>query len=161
MGNGLDRGRRPEENGETRSSHRRAVACLIAFGPLQLTLLPAIMVSRDPGTRCRDLDRSLACYVGVIGYKALFDRPEERRGFLGLEGVHRMLEEAAGPGHRLPRHPYGHGVNFMMIGGRFQVHHAHHKLTRRTAWGPSSVLRVTEVEHRGLGRIAYGRGRLK
>lgn len=65
-----------------------------------------------------DLDRSLAFYVGVIGCTVLFDRPEERFAFLALEGVHLMLEEAAGPGRRFRtaplEHPYGRGVNFMI-----------------------------------------------
>jgi catechol 2,3-dioxygenase-like lactoylglutathione lyase family enzyme len=65
-----------------------------------------------------DLDRSLAFYVGVIGFAVMFDRPEERFAFLTLEGVHLMLEEAAGPGRRFRtaplEHPYGRGVNFMI-----------------------------------------------
>jgi len=65
-----------------------------------------------------DLDRSLAFYVGVIGFTVLFDRHEERFAFLDLEGVHLMLEEAAGPGRRFRtaplEHPYGRGVNFMI-----------------------------------------------
>jgi len=65
-----------------------------------------------------DLDRSLAFYVGVIGATVMFDRPEERFAFLMLEGVHLMLEEAAGPGRRFRtaplEHPYGRGVNFMI-----------------------------------------------
>lgn len=65
-----------------------------------------------------DLDRSLAFYVGVIGFSVLFDRPEERFAFLTLEGVHLMLEEAAGPGRRFRtaplEQPYGRGVNFMI-----------------------------------------------
>jgi catechol 2,3-dioxygenase-like lactoylglutathione lyase family enzyme len=65
-----------------------------------------------------DLDRSLAFYVGVIGFSVLFDRPEERFAYLTLEGVHLMLEEAAGPGRRFRtaplEQPYGRGVNFMI-----------------------------------------------
>jgi catechol 2,3-dioxygenase-like lactoylglutathione lyase family enzyme len=65
-----------------------------------------------------DLDRSLAFYVGVVGFRVLFDRPEERFAFLGLEGVYLMLEEAAGPGRRFRtaalEHPFGRGVNFMI-----------------------------------------------
>ncbi len=65
-----------------------------------------------------DLDRSLAFYVGVIGFSVMFDRPEERFAFLSLEGVHLMLEEAAGPGRRFRtaplEQPYGRGVNFMI-----------------------------------------------
>jgi catechol 2,3-dioxygenase-like lactoylglutathione lyase family enzyme len=65
-----------------------------------------------------DLDRSLAFYVGVIGFKVQFDRPEERFAFLSLDDVHLMLEEAAGPGRRFRtaalEHPYGRGINFMI-----------------------------------------------
>jgi len=65
-----------------------------------------------------ELDRSLAFYVGVIGCAVVFERPEERFAFLGLEGVYLMLEEAAGPGRRFRtaplEHPYGRGVNFMI-----------------------------------------------
>jgi catechol 2,3-dioxygenase-like lactoylglutathione lyase family enzyme len=65
-----------------------------------------------------DLDRSLAFYVNVIDSRVLFDRPEERFAFLDLDGVHLMLEEAAGPGRRFRtaplEHPYGRGVNFQI-----------------------------------------------
>jgi catechol 2,3-dioxygenase-like lactoylglutathione lyase family enzyme len=65
-----------------------------------------------------DLDRSLAFYVGVVGFTVLYDRPEERFAFLTLDGVHLMLEEAAGPGRRFRtaplEYPYGRGVNFMI-----------------------------------------------
>jgi hypothetical protein len=63
-----------------------------------------------------DLDRALAFYVDVIGFQVLFDRTEERFVFLDLDGVHLMLEEAAGPGRRFRtaplEYPYGRGVNF-------------------------------------------------
>jgi catechol 2,3-dioxygenase-like lactoylglutathione lyase family enzyme len=65
-----------------------------------------------------DLDRSLAFYVGVAGFEVVFDRPEERFAFLSLDGVHLMLEEAAGPGRRFRtaplEYPYGRGANFMI-----------------------------------------------
>jgi catechol 2,3-dioxygenase-like lactoylglutathione lyase family enzyme len=65
-----------------------------------------------------DLDQSLAFYVGVVGFRVLFDRPEERFAYLDRAGVHLMLEEAAGPGRRFRtaplEHPYGRGVNFMI-----------------------------------------------
>ena len=64
------------------------------------------------------LDRSLAFYVGVLGFAVMFDRPEERFAFLNLGGAQMMLEEAAGPGRRFRiaplEHPYGRGVNFMI-----------------------------------------------
>lgn len=65
-----------------------------------------------------DLDRSLAFYVGVIGFSVVFDRPEERFACLSLDGVDVMLEDAAGPGRRFRiaalEHPYGRGVSFMI-----------------------------------------------
>jgi catechol 2,3-dioxygenase-like lactoylglutathione lyase family enzyme len=65
-----------------------------------------------------DLDRSLAFYVGVVGFYVLFSRPEERFAYLDLAGVPLMLQEAAGPGRRFRtaplERPYGRGVNFMI-----------------------------------------------
>ena len=65
-----------------------------------------------------DLDGSLAFYVGTVGFRVLFDRPEERFAYLDLDGVHLMLEEAAGPGRRFRtaplEHPFGRGMNLMI-----------------------------------------------
>ena len=75
-----------------------------------------------------DLGRSLAFYVGVIGFRVLFDRPEERFAYLDLDGVHLMLEEAAGPGRRFRTapldHPYGRGVNFQIEVADIDMMHA-------------------------------------
>ena len=49
-----------------------------------------------------DLERSLAFYVGVIGFTVMFDRPEERFAFLDLDGVHLMIEEATRAWAALP-----------------------------------------------------------
>jgi catechol 2,3-dioxygenase-like lactoylglutathione lyase family enzyme len=71
-----------------------------------------------PELDVEDLDRSLAFYVGVVGFNVLYARPEERFAYLDLEGAHLMLEEAAGPGRRFRlaalEHPYGRGVNFQI-----------------------------------------------
>lgn len=65
-----------------------------------------------------DLDRSSAFYVDTIGFRIAFARPEERFVYLDLDGVHLMLEEAAGPGRRFHtaplEHPYGRGVNLQI-----------------------------------------------
>lgn len=65
-----------------------------------------------------DLDRSLTFYVDVIGFRVVFDRPEERFAFLDLAGIPLMLEEAAGPGRRFRtaplEYPYGRGANFQI-----------------------------------------------
>jgi catechol 2,3-dioxygenase-like lactoylglutathione lyase family enzyme len=71
-----------------------------------------------PELDVEDLDRSLAFYVGVVGFNVLYARPEERFAYLDLEGAHLMLEEAAGPGRRFRlaalEHPHGRGVNFQI-----------------------------------------------
>jgi catechol 2,3-dioxygenase-like lactoylglutathione lyase family enzyme len=76
----------------------------------------------DPGLipelDVQDLARSLAFYVDVIGFEVLFERPEEGFAYLGLGGVHLMLEEAAGPGRRIRKapldYPFGRGVSFQI-----------------------------------------------
>ena len=56
--------------------------------------------------------------MGVIGFRILYERPEERYAFLDLHGINLMLEEAAGRGRRFRtaalEYPYGRGVNFQI-----------------------------------------------
>lgn len=65
-----------------------------------------------------NVDRSLAFYVGVIGFRVVFTRPEDRFVYLDLDGVHLMLEELGGSGRYFSNaplaHPYGRGVNFQI-----------------------------------------------
>ena len=65
-----------------------------------------------------DLDRSLAVYVNVLGFRCHVTRPEERFAYLVREGAHLMLEEAAGPGRRFRtaplEHPFGRGINLQI-----------------------------------------------
>ncbi len=65
-----------------------------------------------------DLDRSLAVYIDVLGFSCHVSRPEERFAYLVREGVHLMLEEAAGPGrrfHTVPlEYPFGRGMNLQI-----------------------------------------------
>lgn len=76
--------------------------------------VPALVPELDVG----DLVRSLAFYVELVGFKVLYERPEERFAYLALDDAHLMLEEAAGPGRRFRtaplETPYGRGVNFMI-----------------------------------------------
>lgn len=71
-----------------------------------------------PELDVEDLDRSLAFYVGVLGFRIRYDRPEERFVYLEREAAELMLEESAGPGRRFRTaplaHPYGRGVNFQI-----------------------------------------------
>jgi catechol 2,3-dioxygenase-like lactoylglutathione lyase family enzyme len=65
-----------------------------------------------------NLARSLEFYVDLIGFRIVYQRPEERFAFLDLDGAALMLEEAAGPGRRFVtvplEHPFGRGVNFQI-----------------------------------------------
>jgi catechol 2,3-dioxygenase-like lactoylglutathione lyase family enzyme len=65
-----------------------------------------------------DLDRSLAIYTQVLGFRCRVSRPEERFAYLIREGAHLMLEEAAGPGRRFRtaplEHPFGRGINLQI-----------------------------------------------
>ena len=74
------------------------------------------MVRLIPELDVEDLDRSLAFYIDLIGFRVLYERPEERFAFLEREGAQIMLEEAAGPGRRLRtaplERPSGRGVMF-------------------------------------------------
>jgi len=71
-----------------------------------------------PELDVEDLAASLRVYTGVFGFKVLFERLEEQFAYLDLEGVHLMLEEAAGPGRRFRtaplEKPYGRGVNLQI-----------------------------------------------
>jgi catechol 2,3-dioxygenase-like lactoylglutathione lyase family enzyme len=105
------------------------------------------MGSLTPELDVSELDRSLAFYVGVLGFAVMFDRPEERFAFLTLEGVHLMLEEAAGPGRRFRtaplEHPYGRGMNLM-----FELAEVDHLYSRVEAAGCTIVIPLEERWYR-------------
>ncbi|MGH6923124.1 MAG: bleomycin resistance protein [Propylenella sp.] len=65
-----------------------------------------------------DLERSLAVYVEVFGFRCHARRPEEGFAYLIREGVHLMLEAAAGPGRRFHtaplEFPLGRGMNLQI-----------------------------------------------
>jgi len=71
-----------------------------------------------PELHCSDFDNSLAFYVGLLGFRILYDRPEDRFAFLERSGAELMLEEYA-PGARMLakapfEQPYGRGINFQI-----------------------------------------------
>jgi catechol 2,3-dioxygenase-like lactoylglutathione lyase family enzyme len=71
-----------------------------------------------PELHCSDLDKSLAFYVGLLGFRILYDRPEDRFAYLDRSGAELMLEEYA-PGARMLakapfEQPYGRGINFQI-----------------------------------------------
>jgi catechol 2,3-dioxygenase-like lactoylglutathione lyase family enzyme len=82
--------------------------CVVTFTPPPL--VPELDVA--------DLDRSLAVYRDVLGFRIHALRPEEKFAYLIRDGAHLMLEEAAGPGRRFHtaplEHPFGRGVNLQI-----------------------------------------------
>jgi catechol 2,3-dioxygenase-like lactoylglutathione lyase family enzyme len=79
-----------------------------------MTAMPPLTPELD----VEDLAASLRVYIGVFGFRVLFERPEEGFACLELEGAQVMLEEAAGPGRRFRiaplEKPYGRGVNLQI-----------------------------------------------
>ena len=71
-----------------------------------------------PELEIQNIERSLAFYVSLAGFRVVYERPEERFAFLDRDGACLMLEEAAGPGRRFHsarlEHPFGRGVNFQI-----------------------------------------------
>lgn len=68
-----------------------------------------------PELTVTDLERSRAFYVGVLGFRIEYARPENRFLFLSRERIQLMLEEENGHwsvGEL--RYPFGRGINFEM-----------------------------------------------
>lgn len=69
-----------------------------------------------PEIVCSDVAASVAFYVGVLGFRVLYDRPEARFAYLEREGAELMLEEIS-PESWLTADmapPFGRGVNFQI-----------------------------------------------
>ena len=73
-------------------------------------LVPEFLVS--------DLEESLAFWCGLIGFRVLYDRPEEKFAYLDLDGAQVMLEQnVAGVRHWITGSldkPMGRGINFQI-----------------------------------------------
>ena len=78
-----------------------------AFADLA-ALVPELVVS--------DFERSLAFYTGVLGFRLLYGRPEERFAYLECEGAQIMIEQPTdrtwitGPLEA----PFGRGINLQI-----------------------------------------------
>ena len=71
-----------------------------------------------PELICSDIGRSLSFYTNLIGFRILYDRPEERFAFLEREGAELMIEQPTThdrlwPDAPLDR-PYGRGINLQV-----------------------------------------------
>lgn len=66
-----------------------------------------------PELLCSDMARSIAFYRDVLGFKILYERPEESFAYMDLGGASIMLEQESDYWFtgKLER-PYGHGINF-------------------------------------------------
>ncbi len=68
-----------------------------------------------PELICSDIERSLSFYVGLLGFRVVYERPEERFALLSLGGASLMLEQPHARDRLFPsaplEHPYGRGVN--------------------------------------------------
>lgn len=93
------------------------------------------------------LQKSLYFYIQLVGFKILYDRPEERFAFLELDGAQLMLEEEAGPGRRFRtaplEPPYGRGMNLQISVADIDGMYA-----RLTAAGAVIVLPMEETWYR-------------
>jgi catechol 2,3-dioxygenase-like lactoylglutathione lyase family enzyme len=69
-----------------------------------------------PELAVADLSKSLEFYVGKLGFKIEFERPEEKFAFLSFEGSQLMLEQDDGGGWATAKleFPRGRGVNFQI-----------------------------------------------
>ena len=63
-----------------------------------------------------DIARSRRFYVDTLGFRVLFERPEERFVYLAREGAEIMLEEPTGRSFVIAelQQPYGRGVNLQI-----------------------------------------------
>lgn len=66
-----------------------------------------------PELLCSDMARSIAFYRDVLGFKILYERPEESFAYMDLGGASIMLEQESDYWFtgKLER-PYGRGINF-------------------------------------------------
>jgi len=71
-----------------------------------------------PELICSDLEQSLRFYVGLLGFRVLYARPEEQFAFLEREGAELMLEQPFCQDRLWPKaelaKPFGRGVNFQI-----------------------------------------------
>jgi catechol 2,3-dioxygenase-like lactoylglutathione lyase family enzyme len=81
-----------------------------------------------PELICSDLEQSLAFYQGLLGFRVLYARPEDKFVLLERDGAELMLEQSSPPGRLWPRaelvKPFGRGVNFEIQVGNVDELHA-------------------------------------
>jgi lactoylglutathione lyase len=67
---------------------------------------------------CSNFAESLRFYTGLLGFRVLYSRPEERFAYLERDGAELMLEQSVGKDRLWPRaelaYPFGRGINFQI-----------------------------------------------
>jgi lactoylglutathione lyase len=67
---------------------------------------------------CSNFAESLRFYTGLLGFRVLYSRPEERFAYLERDGAELMLEQSVGKDRLWPRaelvFPFGRGINFQI-----------------------------------------------
>lgn len=58
-----------------------------------------------PELNVDNLERALAFYVGLAGFRIRYQRPEDRFAYVERDGAELMMEETFGPGVAGIRHP--------------------------------------------------------
>jgi catechol 2,3-dioxygenase-like lactoylglutathione lyase family enzyme len=103
-----------------------------------------------------NLSVSLDFYVELLGFRVVFDRPDERFVYLSREKAELMLQEAAGPGRRFRtaplEQPFGRGVNFQLKVSDVDTIYA-----RLVAAGHEPIIAMEERWYRVDVSIATGR----
>jgi catechol 2,3-dioxygenase-like lactoylglutathione lyase family enzyme len=76
----------------------------------------SFMSNLVPELYCSDFERSLRFYVGILGFRIVYVRPEERFAYLERNGAELMLEQPTGRTWLAGEltQPYGRGVNFQI-----------------------------------------------
>lgn len=84
-----------------------------------------------PELYCSDIARSLAFYVGVLGFRVRYARPEEGFAYLEREGAELMLDalHSPDPGSRTwlagpLEAPFGRGINLQIRASDVDALHA-------------------------------------
>jgi len=69
-----------------------------------------------PELVCSDLAASLAFYVGLLGFRVLYDRPEDGFAYLDREGAELMLEQRCAESWLTGAMaaPFGRGINLQI-----------------------------------------------
>ncbi|NQZ14107.1 MAG: VOC family protein [Alphaproteobacteria bacterium] len=71
-----------------------------------------------PELNCTDIEKSLAFYVDLLGFKILYDRPESYFAMLERQGVQIMIEQLSEHERRWIaaelKQPFGRGMNLQM-----------------------------------------------